>query len=60
MGLYRRGTTYWFTVTYDGRRIQESLQTDNKKLAEKVYAKKLVDIVEGHHFEGNRGENDEL
>jgi integrase len=51
MGLYRRGTTYWFTVTHDGRRIQESLQTDNKKLAEKVYAKKLVDIVEGHHFE---------
>ena len=51
MGLYRRGTTYWFTVTYDGRRIQESLQTDNKKLAEKIYARKLVDIVEGHHFE---------
>jgi len=51
MGLYRRGETYWFTLMHDGQRIRESLKTDNRKLAEKVYAKKLVDIVEGRYFE---------
>ena len=36
---------------YQGMRIQESLKTDNKKLAEKVYAKVLIDIVEGRYFD---------
>jgi integrase len=31
--------------------MRESLKTDNRKLAEKVYAKKLIDIVEGRYFE---------
>ena len=51
MGLYQRGKTFWFTVTYGGRRVQQSLKTDNKKLAEKLYAKELTDIVEGRYFE---------
>ncbi|OPY65758.1 MAG: site-specific tyrosine recombinase XerC [Syntrophorhabdaceae bacterium PtaU1.Bin034] len=51
MGLYKRGKIYWFQVTHEGQRIQESLKTDNKKLAEKLYAKKLTDIIEGRHFE---------
>jgi len=51
MGLYKRGETFWFTVTYDGRRIRESLGTDSKKMAEKLYAKVLTDIIEGRHFE---------
>ena len=36
---------------YQGMRIQESLKTDNKKLAEKVYAKVLLDVVEGRYFD---------
>jgi len=51
MGLYQRGKTFWFTVTYGGRRVQQSLKTDNKKLAERLYAKELTDIVEGRYFE---------
>ncbi|OPY67094.1 MAG: hypothetical protein A4E57_02464 [Syntrophorhabdaceae bacterium PtaU1.Bin034] len=51
MGLYKRGKTYWFTVTYEGRRIQESLKTDNRKVAEKAYAKMLTDLIEGRYFE---------
>jgi hypothetical protein len=51
MGLYRRGKTFWFNIMYEGRRYQESLKTDNRKLAEKLYAKIFMDIIEGSHFE---------
>ncbi len=51
MGLYRRGKIYWYSITYEGKRMQESLTTDNKRLAEKLYAKALTDIVEGRYFE---------
>jgi integrase len=51
MGLYQRGNFFWFSIAYQGNRIQESLKTDNRKLAEKLYAKVLTDIVEGRYFE---------
>ncbi|MEW6002539.1 MAG: tyrosine-type recombinase/integrase [Nitrospirota bacterium] len=51
MGLYRRGKTYWFSIQYKGKRIQESLTTDNKRLADKLHAKVLTDIIEGRYFE---------
>ena len=40
MGFYRRVKVFWFTVTFEGQRIQESLRTDSKKLAEKLYPKR--------------------
>jgi len=51
MGLYRRGKFFWLRISYQGKRIQESLKTDNRKLAEKLYAKVLTNIVEGRYFE---------
>jgi len=51
MGLTRRGNIYWFRRNIDGKRIQVSLKTDNKRLAEKLAAKLLTDIIEGRHFE---------
>lgn len=57
MGLYRRGKFFWFTITYQGTRIQESLKTDNKRLAEKLYAKVLTDIVEGRYFDSVKAKN---
>lgn len=53
MGLYRRGEIYWFQLTFEGRRIQESLHTNNKKMAEKLYAKAMTEIIEGRYFEQN-------
>jgi len=53
MGLYKRGNAYWFNVCFEGRRVQESLKTDNRKVAEKRYAKVLTDLVEGRYFETN-------
>ena len=51
MGLYRRSKTYWCSLQCQGKRVHESLKTENKKLAEKRYAKILTDIVEGRFFE---------
>ena len=51
MGLYRRGKFFWLRISYQGKRIQESLKTDNRKLADKLYAKVLTDIVEGRYFD---------
>lgn len=50
MGLYRRDKTYWISITQEGKRIQLSTDTDNKKAAEKVYAKVLTEIHEGRWF----------
>lgn len=54
MGLYRRGKIYWYSITCDGRRVQASTGTSNKRLAEKIYAKVLHDIHEGMYFEQAR------
>jgi site-specific recombinase XerD len=51
MGLYRRGKTYWFSITYQGKRIQRSTDTDNKKLAEKIHAKTYTEIIEDRYFD---------
>ncbi len=51
MGLVLRGKTYWMRLQHNGKRIQESLNTKNKKLAEKRYAKVLTDLEEGSYFE---------
>jgi integrase len=51
VGLYKRNKVWWYTVVHRGQRIQESTKTDNKKLAERIYAKVLFDIQEGRWFE---------
>ncbi|MCR4287117.1 MAG: site-specific integrase [Deltaproteobacteria bacterium] len=49
MGLYKRKDSHmwWMSFRIDGRRILESTGTTNKKLAEKIHAKKLTEITEG-------------
>jgi len=51
VGLYKRNKVWWYTVVHRGQRIQESTKTENKKLAERVYAKVLFDVQEGRWFE---------
>jgi integrase len=50
MGLYRRGKVWWYSFMYEGHRYQGSLKTDNKRIADKQYARIVADIVEGKHF----------
>jgi len=51
MGLYRRGKYFWFSLMQNGRRIQVSTKTDNRKLAENIYAKAKTQVAEGKWFE---------
>src|SRR4030065_816963 len=52
MGLYKRNGSqfYWMSFRVNGRRIFESAETTNKKMAEKIYAKRLTEITEGKWF----------
>ncbi|MDD5434574.1 MAG: tyrosine-type recombinase/integrase [Nitrospira sp.] len=52
MGLYKRNSSQfsWMSFRINGRRIFESTETTNKKLAEKIYAKRLTEITEGKWF----------
>jgi integrase len=50
MGLFRKGSVWWFIKQYKGRRVEESLGTGNKKLAERLYAEKLPRIIDGSYF----------
>lgn len=42
--------TFWYTFSYENKRYQASTGTDNRRLAERVYSKAHLDIVEGRHF----------
>ena len=51
MGVYRRGKIWKFSVMQNGRRVQRSAHTENRKLAEKIYAEALLKIQDGSWFE---------
>jgi len=53
MGLYRRkdSQVWWMSYNANGKRQRDPTGTENKKLAEKIYAKVMVDIQEGRWFE---------
>ncbi len=51
MALYRRGKKYWMCFSVNGRQIRRSTGTDNKRLAEAVYAKVQVSIIERRWFD---------
>ncbi len=51
MGLYKRGGTWWMSLTFHGRRIRRATGTTNKRLAEEVLAKVKTSIVEGTWFD---------
>lgn len=52
MGPYKRKKSrfYWISFRINGRRVYESTGTANKKLAEKIYAKRITDVAEGKWF----------
>jgi integrase len=52
MGLYKRKESqyYWMTFRINGRKVYESTKTENRKLAERIYAKRVTEIAEGRWF----------
>lgn len=63
MGLFRRGDVWWLSFTHKGKQYRRSTETQDKKLAEKIYAKVLTQVAEEKWFdidEGNRRTFEEL
>ncbi|MCF6149453.1 MAG: tyrosine-type recombinase/integrase [Candidatus Kuenenia sp.] len=51
MAMFKRGSVWWMSITYKGKRIRKSLETPDKKLAKDLEAKIRTEIVEGKYFE---------
>jgi len=45
-GIYKRGPVLWITYTTDGRKHRESTGTSDLKTAEKILAKRKIEIAE--------------
>ena len=48
---------WWMSIRYNGKKIQRSLETSDKKLAKAIEAKIITDIVEGKYYEKPTGHN---
>lgn len=46
-GVYLRGKTYWITYRVSGRKINESAETHDKKVAEQKLRERLVEVGRG-------------
>lgn len=54
--MYWRKGVWWTSITFKGKRIRTSLNTENKKKAQLFEAKIKTEIVEGKYFEKIAGE----
>ena len=57
MGLYKRGQVWWMDFVYKGMRYRKSTETEDKKLAQRIYDKVKGEIAEGKWFERLPGED---
>lgn len=55
--MFKRGHVWWTCIRYKGRKIQKSLESSNRKFAQKIEAKIRTEIVEGTYFGKRVGEN---
>lgn len=55
MGLYKQNEVWYVRLYVNGRRIRKSTGTDNKRLAEDIYAKMKMEIREGRYFQKDQG-----
>jgi len=50
MGLYKRGSVWWMDFVYRGKRVRKSTETEDRKLAHRIYDKIKGEIAEGKWF----------
>ncbi|MGR3178670.1 MAG: tyrosine-type recombinase/integrase [Candidatus Anammoxibacter sp.] len=48
--MFKRGVIWWTCIRHKGRKIQKSLETGDRKLAQKIEAKVRTELVEGTYF----------
>ena len=55
--MFKRSDIWWTCITHNDRKVQKSLGTSNKKLAQAIEAKIRTEIVEGKYYERLIGQN---
>lgn len=55
--MYKRDGTWWTCIRHKGKKIQRSLETDNKSLAQAIESKLRTELVEGKYFDKYAGEH---
>lgn len=56
MGLYKRGSVWWMSFTHQGKQYRRSTETEDKKLATRIFDKIKGEIAEGKWFEKQPGD----
>ena len=51
MGLYKRGAVWWMSFTHRGRQYRQSTETEDRRLAIRIFDKLKGEIAEGKWFE---------
>lgn len=57
MGLYKRRSVWWMSFSHHGEQLRRSTETEDKKLAIRIFDKLKGDIAEGKWFEHLEGED---
>jgi len=57
MGLYKRGSVWWMSFSHNGEQLRRSTETEDRKLATRIFDKLKGDIAEGKWFERSPGED---
>jgi hypothetical protein len=47
MGLYLRDSVWWMSFSHLGKQVRRSTETEDKKLAQKIFDKIRGEIAEG-------------
>ena len=55
--MFKRAGVFWCCIRHNGKKIQKSLETSDRKLAKAIEAKVRTEIVEGSYFEKPIGQN---
>ena len=49
--MFKRSGVWWTCIRHNGRKIQKSLETTDRKLAKSIEAKIRTEIIEGKYYE---------
>jgi len=57
MGIYKRGSVWWMSFMVDGQRIRRSTETEDRKLAQRIFDKLKGEIAERKWFDYVEGQD---
>ena len=49
--MYKRAGVFWTCIRHNGKKLQKSLETSDRKLARAIEAKIRIEIIEGSYFD---------